>query len=294
MLVFNRPETTFQVFEEVRRARPARLYVASDGPRPNRAQEAGLVERTRGIVDAVDWPCCVRTLFRDENLGCRNAVSGALDWFFEQEEEGIILEDDCLPSQSFFGFCDVLLERYRDNTRVFNITGFNKQQRWKPVKHDYFFSSAGGIWGWATWRRAWRCYDPEMNELESWSETQYLQQKLGKTLGKLRQRQLERAAENIRNGKISSWAFPWAYTRLKHDAFACVPSRSLVENIGFGAGATHTLKGPDERIVREELTIPFRMNDRLEADIAYDLRFLGHRSIRQRIGRRLARVMPGR
>ena len=117
-LVFNRPDTTAQVFEVIRQARPPRLYIAADGARPNRADEPELIARVREIATAVDWPCEVRTLFREENLGCKHAVSGGITWFFEHEEQGIILEDDCLPSQSFFWFCEELLEKYKDDKRV--------------------------------------------------------------------------------------------------------------------------------------------------------------------------------
>ncbi len=111
-LVFNRPDTTAQVFDAIRKARPPRLYVAADGPRANREGEAEKVAKVREIATAVDWPCEVRTLFRDANLGCKRAVSGALDWFFGEEEAGMVLEDDCLPHPDFFRFCDALLERY--------------------------------------------------------------------------------------------------------------------------------------------------------------------------------------
>lgn len=148
-LVFNRPDTTKQVFEAIRKAKPPRLYVAADGPRLNRAGEEEKVKAVREyLMDNIDWSCEVKTLFRQENLGCKYAVSGAITWFFEHEEMGIILEDDCLPSQSFFWFCEELLNRYNNDTRIFLISGFNSINKWKNNSFDYLFSYYGSIWGW--------------------------------------------------------------------------------------------------------------------------------------------------
>ena len=190
-LVFNRPETTARVFDAIRKARPPRLYVAADGPRTNRPGEAERVEKVRQIATAVDWPCEVNTLFRKDNIGCKRAVSGAITWFFEKEEEGIILEDDTLPSQSFFWFCQELLEIYRDDERIFIISGYNKQDEWNAEKVDYFFSYFGGIWGWASWRRAWKHFDIEMTDLERYAAQGFFEQYLGKKLGNIRKKQLK-------------------------------------------------------------------------------------------------------
>src|SRR6187402_998951 len=117
-IIFNRPDNTAHVFEQIRAARPPRLYIAADGPRQSRSNENSLCQQTRQIALQADWDCEVKTLFRDENAGCKEAVSAAITWFFDNEEEGIILEDDCLPANSFFKFCDELLEKYRDNSAV--------------------------------------------------------------------------------------------------------------------------------------------------------------------------------
>ena len=126
-LIFNRPDTTQQVFDEIRKARPEQLYVAADGPRKDQSADYELCKKTRDIIQQVDWDCKVFTCFRDENLGCKRSVSSAIDWFFSHVEEGIILEDDCVPDQSFFPFCQELLEKYRDDTRIMMISGNNFQ-----------------------------------------------------------------------------------------------------------------------------------------------------------------------
>lgn len=161
-LVFNRAHTTVRVFEAIRQARPARLYVAADGPRPVREGEAERCAEVRRIATNVDWDCEVHTLFRDENLGCRHAVSSAITWFFVYEEEGIILEDDCIPNQSFFLYCAELLERYRDDERIMCITGDNFQKTMEGYPFGYYFYIYNHCWGWASWRRAWSHYDADL------------------------------------------------------------------------------------------------------------------------------------
>ena len=161
-LIFNRPETTEIVFSVIRKAEPPRLYVAADGPRPDYPNDAESCEIVRAIATDVNWDCKVKTLFRDQNLGCKLAASKAIDWFFEQELEGIILEDDCLPDQSFFWFCQELLGKYRDDTRIMHIGGTNFQFGKERTKYSYYFSRYAHVWGWASWRRAWKFYDVEM------------------------------------------------------------------------------------------------------------------------------------
>ena len=164
-LVFNRPETTRRVFEAIRTAKPSRLYIAADGPRLEREGERANCEEVRKIALEVDWECDVKTLFRDENLGCKRAVSEGISWFFEHEDEGIILEDDCLPDRSFFSFCKDLLERYRHDTRIMVISGVNFQQGRKRTEYSYYFSIYPHCWGWATWRSAWNCFREDGSQL---------------------------------------------------------------------------------------------------------------------------------
>ena len=274
-LVFNRPDTTGLVFDAIRKARPPRLYVAADGPRTDREGDAELVVKVREIATDVDWPCEVKTLFREDNLGCKYAVSGGITWFFEHEEQGIILEDDCLPSQSFFWFCEELLIRYRDNDRIFIISGYNKEQQWCPERYDYFFSNLGGIWGWASWRRAWQYYDGEMIGLEERAESGFFEQLLGKKIGRIRKKHLLDAKQKIIQGTMNAWDFPWGYSRHVQRGIACVPSVSLIQSIGFGDEATHTKGSKEDAVCRRELSLPLRPNEEIEPDRRYDMKFLG-------------------
>jgi hypothetical protein len=164
-LIFNRPDTTKAVFESIKSIKPLKLYIAADGARGNKLGEDLLVEETRAIIQSVDWECEVKTLFRKENLGCKVAVSSAIDWFFENEEQGIILEDDCLPDASFYGFCENLLDYYKNDERVFHISGNNFQDGIIRGDGSYYFSKYNHSWGWATWRRVWKTYDVNMKGL---------------------------------------------------------------------------------------------------------------------------------
>jgi hypothetical protein len=249
-----------------------------------------IVEEVRTIATNVDWPCEVKTLFRETNLGCKNAVGEAITWFFEHEEQGIILEDDCLPSQSFFGFCNQLLNFYEDNEEVFMISGYNSQQQWRAQKEDYFFSNLGGIWGWASWRRAWKHYDSEMVGLDERVETGYFRELLGDKLGGLRERQLVAAKGQIDKGQIDTWAYPWGYSRHLKGGIACVPAVSLISNIGFGPDATHTVGRHFSGVRALNLSLPVKININSVADVRYDLKFLGSGRVWMRVAKKIWRM----
>jgi len=242
-LIFNRPDTTRQVFDEIRKARPEQLYVAADGPRKDRSADYELCKKTREIIQQVDWDCKVFTCFRDENLGCKRSVSSAIDWFFSHVEEGIILEDDCVPDQSFFPFCQELLKRYRDDTRIMMISGNNFQFGKRRTDYSYYFSKYVHIWGWATWRRAWKYYDIDM---KSWPEI-----KEGGWLKDILKDQKavkfwEKIFENTHLGKIDTWDYEWVFSCWIQNGLSILPNVNLVRNIGFDGNATHT-KGKNKQ-----------------------------------------------
>ncbi|BCO27357.1 hypothetical protein MIZ03_2245 [Rhodoferax lithotrophicus] len=238
-LVFNRPDTTRQVFEAIRAAQPPRLYVAADGARPQRAGEAERCATTRQIATEVDWPCEVITLFREENLGCKRAVSSAITWFFEHEEQGIILEDDCLPAQSFFGFCDELLERYKTDTRIWQISGstFFPAAITKS-NADYFFTRYGPIWGWASWRRAWQHYDPDLKDWPEMSQSEVMDNVYPYKAERIAKLSL---GTKLFNSEIDTWDYQWGFSKNFNHALTIVPKLNQIVNIGFGNDATHTL-----------------------------------------------------
>ena len=237
-LVFNRPDLTRQVFERIRQARPPRLLVVCDGPREHVPADAASVAEVRRIIEqGVDWPCQVLTNFSETNLGCRERVFTGLNWAFSLVEEAMILEDDCLPSASFFSFCEEMLTRYRRDERVMHVNGTNFLAKHLHTSASCFFSKYVWIWGWATWRRAWQQYDPTM---ASWNERLHL---LEKSFDSGQERAFwlstfEKARADW--AKANTWDFQWIYTCWTKGGLSVVPSVNLVENLGFGAGATHT------------------------------------------------------
>lgn len=238
-LTFNRPDKTARVFEVIREARPTTLYLASDGPREGREAERDLVLETRKVMSLIDWPCEVHKLYRDENLGCRKAVASAISWFFEHEESGIILEDDCLPDPSFFPFATAMLEKYNDDPRVFHVNGSNflPDSKTESIQSTYYFSKNVHVWGWASWRRAWENYSIDMDGIED-NETQHiiLSQFKDKKIGKF----WISLFKHIKNKNVNTWDAQWAYATLRSKGVCITPKINLVENIGFDNQSTHT------------------------------------------------------
>jgi hypothetical protein len=229
-LVFNRPDTTRQVFEAIRKAKPPRLYVAADGPREGKLGEVERVKEVRTIATAVDWPCKVITLFRDKNLGCKKGVSSAITWFFEQEEHGIILEDDCLPSPSFFKFCEIMLDKYRENKSVWMINGFNPRQP-GISSSEYFMSQNPSVWGWASWRDRWVHYvvDIDYSRKELYRST-------GLKLPDYVIRHYDSAFYDTASGKIDTWDYQLSFLILKNNGYVIKSLTNLINNIGvYGA-----------------------------------------------------------
>jgi hypothetical protein len=252
LLVFNRPETTKRVFAEVREVRPTRLYIAADGPRQNVAGEKERCEAARAAATLVDWPCGVQTLFRDKNLGCRVAVNSGLDWFFSKEEEGIILEDDCLPDRSFFGFADELLARYRTDDRVAMISGTNYLLDKLRIDTSYCFSRYFSVWGWASWRRVWETHDKSMKHWQALRSTNWLG---GLYRQGFMQRHMRKLFDLASSGAINTWDIQFAFSCLLGGRVAVVPRVNLISNIGFTG--THTLgDGRNNDLPR------FSLNDR--------------------------------
>ena len=234
LIGFNRPDTMQQVFDAVRIAMPEKLYYAVDGARPDKGEEAR-VQQVREIVEQVDWPCEVHTLFREENAGCGFGPAGAINWAFENEDRLIVLEDDCVPSQSFFSFCNELLERYKDDERVNMISGRSKLTNISVFEEqDYVFTRHAPTWGWASWKRCWKEFDIKMKDFPL-----FLQQggafniyPMKKEAKNANQRYLA-MYERIEEECTHSWDGQWAYARLKSGALGIVPSHNLILNIGM-------------------------------------------------------------
>lgn len=237
LLIFNRPETTLQVIAALSKVKPQYLYIAADGPRADRFDDVEKTEAARKIATEIDWPCEVKTLFRDENLGCRRAVSAAIDWFFEHVEEGIIMEDDCIPDPSFFPFAGELLERFRNDERVMVIAAKHHGAA-RASPYSYFFSCYNHCWGWASWRRAWQYYDRDMTHWPALRESDWL---LGiGSGGRAFQQYWTMIFDSAYAGKVDSWAYRWTFSCWAQSGLSILPARNLVTNIGFGEDSTHT------------------------------------------------------
>lgn len=237
-IIFNRPDTTQEVFNAIRAIKPKKLYVTADGARTGNQNDLMNCPKTREIIK-IDWDCEVKTLYRDENLGCRNAVSDAITWFFNQEEKGIILEDDCLPDLSFFPFCEELLEKYKNNEEIMLISGDNFQNGKKQGDASYYFSRYNHIWGWASWRRVWKHYDVDMKTFPENKEKGFLNEIF---LSKKARNYWLKRFEKAYNGEINTWDYQWTYSIFSRYGISILPNENLISNIGFGNQSTHTAK----------------------------------------------------
>jgi hypothetical protein len=227
LMIFSRPDSTRQVLAAIRAVRPPVLYIAADGPRADRPGEAEKCAETRAVVTAeVDWDCKLVTLFRPENLGLKRAVVGALDWFFGQDP-------------SFFSFCEWMLQTYRNNPFVMHIGGANFQDAQIRGDGSYYFSKIAHVWGWAGWRRAWACYDPELTNLdeflasERWRQVHPLEEDRRYWEGMLR---------DTASGRINTWDYQWLYSIWRAGGVSVIPNANLVSNIGFNAGGTFNIE----------------------------------------------------
>lgn len=237
-IIFNRPDTTQIVFDQLKKIKPKKLYVAADGPRRSKVGEAEKCTLTRNIINMINWDCEVKKLFNDENLGCKKAVSNAITWFFENEEQGIILEDDVVPNQSFFYFCSELLEYYKDDNSVMHISGNNFFYNKIKLSTSYYFSIYPHIWGWATWRRAWKLFNPDIPDFPEYKSENLISITLNQSKEK---KYWLRKFELVYNNQVDTWDYQWLYTIWKNRGLCITPAKNLATNIGFGEDATHTV-----------------------------------------------------
>jgi hypothetical protein len=238
LLIFNRPDLTTKVFELVRQVKPKTLLVVADGPRVGKEGELEKCQQTRIFTETIDWDCEVFRNYSEINLGCGLRVSSGLNWVFEQFDRAIILEDDCLPHIDFFRFCDELLEKYYDNEQITMISGFNSLPELSPQSSSYYFSCFSSIWGWATWRRAWKLYDYDMKLFPSFSKLNYLDYIFS---NKEHQKYWHEIFNQIfQSEKKITWDYQWLYAQWIHGGLGIVSNVNLISNIGFRLDATHT------------------------------------------------------
>lgn len=233
-LIFNRPETTLKVFEKIRLLRPRQLFVAADGPRSGSDSDFRNCASARLITQHIDWQCDVKYRFLEKNYGCRRAVSGAVNWFFSQVSEGIILEDDCFPSADFFHFCSAALKKYRNDEKIMHINGTVHLPPEK-LRYDAWFSRYALVWGWASWARAWQKYDPVLLNYSF----DKLKEVFPESEKSSRWRELLTSVQQNKAG-FDTWDFQWSAALFANNGLAVSPKCNLIQNIGIGTG-THEI-----------------------------------------------------
>ena len=257
LIAFNRPDHFEQLIERLRETQPRRIYVAIDGPRPGHPTDEQQVQRTRDLVQRIDWTDDVQTLFQESNLGCGQGVSTAISWFFATEERGIILEDDILPRESFFGFCSELLYRYQDDPRVLAISGCNfVPPEFVSVPGPYRFSRVPHIWGWATWRHVWVQHQLDMSD---WRERMPLS-KLWEVSGHSPGGMVfwRSIFDLMARDQIDTWDMQFVFLGMERDMYTATANVNLVDNVGFGDLATHTAVRPPYLRTSEDIRLPLR------------------------------------
>lgn len=276
LFIFRRPDTTARVFDAIRAARPPRLLVVADGPRSERADDEERCAQTRRLIQ-VDWPCQVEWQAADTNLGCRARMASGISWVFEQVEEAILLEDDCVPDPSFFPFAEELLERYREDRRVMHISGSAAGHQVSRTPFSYVFSQLPRVWGWASWRRAWAHYDDNVTVWPTLREGGWLRDALG---SRLLARHWAPAIDMVARRAIDTWDFQWNLACWAQHGLCVQPLRNLVTNIGFGTEATHTTtESMWARTPPQPMEFPLRHPTFLVPDVDGD-----ERSIRAEFG----------
>lgn len=238
-IIFNRPDTQRQVLERIREVQPKQLFIVADGPRANKPEDVEKCKQARAIIDElVDWNCELFKNYSETNQGCRDRISTGISWFFEHVEEGIILEDDCLPSLGFFPFCESLLSNYREDDSISQISGFNTEGVSNYIINDYFYSALGTIWGWATWKRAWNKMSISNDFLFQIKNEKIIESFFKGDEALIRHRY--NILNKLLNREIDSWVYYWTFTKMKYFKYAVVPKFNLTKNIGFSIEATHT------------------------------------------------------
>lgn len=241
LLAFNRPEKTAKVLAQIREAAPVRVYAHCDGPRRNYPEDLHKIADVKRLIVDYLSPFGAKTLFREENMGLRKGVYDALNWFFEQEEYGIILEDDCVPDPSLFPFCAELLLRYHDDPEIMHIGCSNlAESHTKNLATDYVFSRFPLVWGWASWRRAWRNMTIDLEGLDRFERNREMKRFIP---GAMAQAYISEKFRATKTGKMNSWAYSWFYSILKNNGLCIIPKINLVQNVGVGeADATNTTR----------------------------------------------------
>lgn len=288
-IVFNRIEPVMKVFDVIRKVKPTKLYIISDAARPHIKDELQKVSKVRAYIEAnIDWDCELHKNYAEKNMGCRDRIVSGINWCFETETKLIILEDDCLPDTSFFGYAKQLLDQYENDPRIMHIGGYNMLDEYITGK-SYLFSQRPCAWGWATWKRAWEKYDVNM---KGWPEV--------RDSGILRWRFSNQYAyedrvkdwDDIYYKRIDAWGYAWDYALIINNAYAIYPPKNLIQNIGFGEDATHTLSKKKEILGNlHSIELPLDIRKDYLVDRQYDEADMEYTRI-EILKRRIRKIIP--
>ncbi len=239
LIAFNRPKETLAVIDAIRKVQPRKLFVAIDAARNGNAYDQGAVQEVKNIIDTkIDWQCEVKKLYQEKNLGGGYGPAAGITWFFQNVEAGIVLEDDCVATESFFRFCQELLQKYIDEEKIMHISGNNYQKGIQRGPYSYYFSKYTHNWGWATWKRAWQHFDHTLIP--------------------------ERERSHV-------WDMAWEKSVRKNGGFGIIPQVNMVNNIGFGEHATHTSQVSDVDFgAAGTMTFPLNHPSKITWNIAAD------------------------
>ncbi|MBN1597135.1 MAG: hypothetical protein JW894_02480 [Bacteroidales bacterium] len=274
LVVYRRPKQTIKVFKQIARVRPRKLYLIADGPKPDKGEEEKC-KKVREIVSVVDWPCNIKRIYAEKNMGSKYRVSSGIDNVFKHEEKAIILEDDCLPDITFFRYCQELLYKYENDERIYMISGYNPLGKYNHQKTSYFFS-VQGTWGWATWRRAWKKFEIE---IPKFSQVIYRNKMENFFNGNIKLiKDLEQGCLAVLEKGIDAWDYQWQFACAVNNGLTIYPSINLIKNIGFGTDATHTFNTKNILSKTElfSMSFPLIHNEHVQLDTKFIDQFYSH------------------
>lgn len=272
MMIYNRADRTARVFKRIMDAEPPVLLVVADGPVEDNGDDRERCRKTRSVTESVDWDCTVYQNYADTNMGIKDRFQSGLDWVFDTVDEAIILEDDCLPNRSFFRFLEEMLEEYREDKRIIDVSGSNHLETWKADIQDYHFTRYGGIWGWGTWADRWELC---RHDMKGWEDAEVKEIVKSYHDSQRQQVYLNHLLDMASSGKINTWDYQWGFTRAANWSLTVTPSKNLVSNIGFGEGATNTTTENSDlaSIPTHELDFPLNRRELVGPDSEYDQRY---------------------
>ena len=273
VIIFNRPDKTKILYESLKYYKPSKLLIISDGPRNSFKDEKEKVAQSRKVFEKIDWECEVLFNISETNLGCRERIISGLNWVFDREEKAIILEDDCIPSEEFFTFMELMLSKYQANKKISSVCGTNFLPDWSKTKDSYLYSKYCHVWGWGTWKDRWEKIDFNLDRLDEIKKTKFLKGYLGTFRAYLYWHWI---FNNVKKKKIDSWAYIWNFTNFINKSISIIPVTNLLSNIGIGKDSSHTRSLPYKYITAQEskkkLQFPLKYPSNLLLDSEYDFK----------------------